>query len=423
MTHEIIRVDQGHLERFTVNGLQRPVLAQLGGNLELSCELSPPQQAEHMEIRWFRNRYKEPVYLYRTGQDLLGEIIPKYVERTELLKGDIGKGKVTLRIFNVTVDDDGSYHCFFKDGKFYEEHIMEVKVTGTSSDIQIFMHPPNTKGVMLECQSGGWFPEPHMEWRDSKGDLIPATSKSHSQDENKTFTMKMALLVESNSYWNVTCYIQNLVTHQEESISIVLPGELFSWKIIWIMILSISSSVMIAFHMTDCVKQHLVHGANSKKTYSWKKSEIKFIILALAAATGVLSLHLFQRVQVSDKYFELDTLWLEDISVILCVLIVFTMKLMSWVSFRLHDPLYSVYQSWMFYMAVVLGSLLAVFNIEKSVILLRKVTCLAGWIPERSITNVVILRSLELLGDINPLPQDAPEATCINTAENVAPST
>jgi hypothetical protein len=83
-----------------------------------------------MEIRWFKNRYSEPVYLYRNGKDLNEAIVYKYVERTELLKDDIGKGKVTLRIFKVTSVDSGSYHCFFKDDKFYEEHIIEVKVTG-----------------------------------------------------------------------------------------------------------------------------------------------------------------------------------------------------------------------------------------------------------------------------------------------------
>ena len=83
-----------------------------------------------MEIRWFQNRYTELTYLYRNGKDLLGETISKYVERTELLKNDIGRGQVTLRIFKVTAADDGPYHCFFKDGKFYEEHITVVKVIG-----------------------------------------------------------------------------------------------------------------------------------------------------------------------------------------------------------------------------------------------------------------------------------------------------
>ncbi|MEJ1282618.1 hypothetical protein NN561_013578 [Cricetulus griseus] len=113
-----------------VTGLEGPVVAPLGGNLELSCQLFPSQDAQHMEIRWFRHHYTQPVHLYRDGKDIYGETILKYVERTELLKDAIGEGRVTLRIFNVTVDDDGPYHCVFKDSNFYEEHITEVKVTG-----------------------------------------------------------------------------------------------------------------------------------------------------------------------------------------------------------------------------------------------------------------------------------------------------
>nr|ABS30715.1 skint 2 isoform c precursor [Mus musculus] len=322
-------------EKFTVTGLQRPVLAPLGGNVELSCQLSPPQQAQHMEIRWFRNRYREPVYLYRNGKDLHGETISKYVERTELLKDDIGKGKVTLRIFKLTADDDGSYHCVFKVGEFYEEHITEIKVTATSSVMYILMQPPNIKGVMLECHSGGWFPQPHMEWRDNKGNIIPATSKAHSQDENKLFNMTMMLLIEASSHRSVTCYLQNLLTHEEERISIVLSGELFSWKHVWIMILTTIGFMMIAFCMTYCVQQHLLYGSFSKEKCHWLKSTMVFMFSVIAVTGVMLILHLKQRVPVSDQHFELDTLWREDISVILCVLIVFIIKLISFIYFRL----------------------------------------------------------------------------------------
>ncbi|XP_055484719.1 selection and upkeep of intraepithelial T-cells protein 2-like, partial [Psammomys obesus] len=322
-------------KQFTVTSLQRTVLAPLGENLELSCQLIPPQQAQHMEIRWFRNRYTEPVHLYRNGKDLHGETVSKYVERTELLKNDIGKGKVTLRILKVTADDDGSYHCFFKDGEVYEEHITEVKVTATGSDIQILMHPPTIKGVMLECHSGGWFPQPRMEWRDSRGEVIPATSKSHSQGENKLFNMEMALLIETGSYRNVTCYLQNLLTYQEESISIVLSGELFSWKTVWIMMLSTIVLMLIAFYLTYCVQQHLIQGSYCMRICHCIKGPMVFMISMCAIVGVMLLLHLKQRVPASDPHFELDALWLEDISVILCVLIVFILKLISFIYFRL----------------------------------------------------------------------------------------
>ncbi|XP_041911234.1 selection and upkeep of intraepithelial T-cells protein 2-like [Arvicola amphibius] len=323
------------LEAFTVTGLTRPVLAPLGGNLELSCQLSPPQDAQHMEIRWFRNRYTQPVHLYRDGKDLHGETIPKYVERTELLKDDIGEGKVTLRIFSVTVDDDGPYHCVFKDGEFYEEHITEVRVTAIGSDIQILMHPTNTKGVMLECHSGGWFPLPLMEWRDSKGEVIPETLKSHSQDGNKLFNMTMALFINISSYQNVTCYLQNHQSHQEESISIILSGELFTWKSVWIWILSMITFMLIPFLMTSCAHQHLIQGSCSVRNYPWKGCAVAFMASMVAIIGVILTLCLKQRALVSDSYFELDTFWLEDISVIFFVLIVFKIKFISFTYFRL----------------------------------------------------------------------------------------
>ncbi|XP_051044286.1 selection and upkeep of intraepithelial T-cells protein 1-like [Phodopus roborovskii] len=214
-------------DRFTVTGLEGPVLAPFGTVLELSCQLSPPQNAQHMEIRWFRTHYTQPIHLYDDGKDLFGEIIPKYVERTELMKDDIREGKVTLRIFNVNPDDDGQYHCIFKDGKFYEEHITEVKVIAGSSRVQILVHPPTTKGVIVECLSRGWFPQPHLEWRDSRGEVIPAASKSYSQDRDKLFDMKITLDLRDSSLRNITCCIWNPLTGKEESTGIVLPGHSF----------------------------------------------------------------------------------------------------------------------------------------------------------------------------------------------------
>ncbi|KAM6217038.1 LOW QUALITY PROTEIN: selection and upkeep of intraepithelial T-cells protein 1-like [Rhynchocyon petersi] len=211
-------------EQFTVNALHKKILVHLGEVVELSCQLSPPQSAEHMEVRWFRNRYTQPVHLYKNGKDLYGETISRYVERTEFLKEAIGDGKVTLRILNISVDDDGQYHCFFQDGNFYDETIIELKVTATSLEVQVFVHPPTTKGVLVECNSGGWFPQPQMEWRDNRGEKIPHASISHSQDSEKLFNMKMTLLLTSSSNNNVTCYLQNPVTGQEGKTSIVLSG-------------------------------------------------------------------------------------------------------------------------------------------------------------------------------------------------------
>ncbi|XP_054994371.1 putative selection and upkeep of intraepithelial T-cells protein 1 homolog [Sorex araneus] len=237
--------------QFTVTALQETVLVSLGEEVELSCQLSPSQSAEHMEIRWFRNRYTQPVHLYKDGKDIYGETISKYVERTELMKKDIGEGKVTLRILGVRVDDDGPYHCLFQDGEFYDEAITELKVTATSIETQILVHPSTIKGVLLECNSEGWFPQPHMEWREDRGQIIPPTSESHSQDTDKLFNMKMTLLIRSHR--NVTCYLRNPVTGQEEITSIILQDALISWSDIWIFMLGLIVALLLVFIKSCCI--------------------------------------------------------------------------------------------------------------------------------------------------------------------------
>ncbi|XP_054577209.1 putative selection and upkeep of intraepithelial T-cells protein 1 homolog isoform X2 [Eptesicus fuscus] len=356
-------------EQFTVTGLQGPILAPFGGIVELSCQLSPPQNAEHMEIRWFRDRYTQPVHLYNNGKDLHVETISRYVERTELLKEAIREGKVTLRILNVSVDDHGQYHCFFKDGDFDEEAITEVKVTATSLGIQILVHPPNTKGLLVECNTGGWFPQPQMEWRDSGGEIIPPTSISHSQDTDKLFNMKMTLLLKSSSHRNVTCCLRNPVTGQEERTSIVLSDQLFPWNFIWIMILSIILGLLVIFIMVPsvdlyrrlkklqqkgsreqcsicsrvCTKDCLPNTGCTDccgKMINPVVVGIMILVLSLVVITSLISfLHHKSRVPASDPHFQLDTMWLEDITVILCVLTVFITMIISFIYFRFRGVL------------------------------------------------------------------------------------
>ncbi|XP_055978201.1 putative selection and upkeep of intraepithelial T-cells protein 1 homolog [Sorex fumeus] len=259
---QLITVSSG---QFTVTALQEHVLVSLGEEVELSCQLSPPQSAEHMEIRWFQNRYTQPVHLYKDGKDIYGETISKYVERTELLKEDIGEGKVTLRILGVRVDDDGPYHCLFQDGEFYDEAITELKVTATNVETQILVHPSTIKDILLECNSEGWFPRPQMEWRDERGQTIPPTSESYLQDKDKLFSVKMTLLIRSHR--NVTCSLRNPVTGQEEITRIVL------------------------------------------------------------------------QVPASEPYTQLDNIWLEDITVVLYILIVFITMVISFIYFKIRELL------------------------------------------------------------------------------------
>lgn len=109
----------------------RHVLARVGGHAEFSCQVIPLHSVEYMEVRWFRSGHSQPIYLYGGGHGVNGEAAPEYVNRTEFVKDAIGKGRVALRIHNISISDDGLYQCLFSDDSgFIDVASMNLSVTG-----------------------------------------------------------------------------------------------------------------------------------------------------------------------------------------------------------------------------------------------------------------------------------------------------
>ncbi|XP_015417713.1 PREDICTED: selection and upkeep of intraepithelial T-cells protein 2-like [Myotis davidii] len=67
---------------------------------------------------------------------------------------------------------------------------------------------------------------------------------------------------------------------------------------------------------------------------------IIIILLSIGVIASLISyLHHKSRVPASDPHFQLDTMWLEDITVILCVLTVFITMIISFIYFRFRGVL------------------------------------------------------------------------------------
>ncbi|XP_040834549.1 selection and upkeep of intraepithelial T-cells protein 8-like [Ochotona curzoniae] len=219
-----IKVMSSASEKLMVTMPAQHVVAIAGGQAELTCQLSPPRSAELMEIHWFRGDHSNPVYLYRGGREENGEADPEYVGRVEFVKETIGEGQVTLRINNISISDEGSYQCSFEDNGFSDMASLNLSVAAIGLDTQIHVQAPDNKGLLLECKSEGWYPQPKMEWRDSRGEEVPHSSISYSQDGAKLFHMKMTLLLQNKSQNSITCCIYNSLTAHEKKINIILAN-------------------------------------------------------------------------------------------------------------------------------------------------------------------------------------------------------
>ncbi|XP_066103571.1 butyrophilin subfamily 2 member A1-like isoform X2 [Saccopteryx bilineata] len=114
--------------QFTVVGPADPTWALVGENTVLGCHLSPERSAVDMEVRWFRYQFSPAVLVYKGGRERTEEQMEQYRGRTTFVSEDINKGRVALVIHNVTAHDNGSYRCYFQQGRSYDEAVVHLMV-------------------------------------------------------------------------------------------------------------------------------------------------------------------------------------------------------------------------------------------------------------------------------------------------------
>ncbi|XP_053519785.1 butyrophilin-like protein 1 [Artibeus jamaicensis] len=218
---------------FSVKGPAEPVVALLGADATLPCQLSPEQSTAHMHIRWYRAQLSPAVLVYQDGQEDGGEQMLEYRGRAELVADSISKGSVALLIRHIRATDNGQYRCYFKDGHVSQEATVELHVIGLGSVPHIHMTGPEDGGIRVLCSSGGWFPKPRLQWSDKAGAKLPSLSESHTQDGEGLFRTEASLVVTDSSLGNVTCSIQNPLSGQEKVATIFLPEPFFPKMCPW----------------------------------------------------------------------------------------------------------------------------------------------------------------------------------------------
>uniref|UniRef100_A0A8C9IVG0 Butyrophilin subfamily 2 member A2 n=1 Tax=Piliocolobus tephrosceles TaxID=591936 RepID=A0A8C9IVG0_9PRIM len=114
--------------QFTVVGPASPILAMVGENTMLCCHLSPEKNAEDMEVRWFRSQFSPSVFVYKGGRERTEEQMEEYRGRTTFVSKDMSRGSVALVIHNITAQENGIYHCYFQEGRSYDEAILRLVV-------------------------------------------------------------------------------------------------------------------------------------------------------------------------------------------------------------------------------------------------------------------------------------------------------
>ncbi|XP_033613598.1 butyrophilin-like protein 9 [Fukomys damarensis] len=229
LTHLLLYLQLGKADsEVKVIGPGESVLALVGEEVEFSCHLSQYMDVEHMEIRWFWGLASDVVHLYQDGQELFGEQMVQFKNRTKLFRDEMATGSVILRLHNVVPSDQGLYSCRFLSSNFSGEAIWELEVAGLGSDPHISLEGFKEGGIQLRCSSSGWYPKPQVQWRGHQGQCLPPETEAIVQDVQGLFRLETSVVVQGRAHRSVSCSIQNPLLIQKKEFVVQIAGQLYA---------------------------------------------------------------------------------------------------------------------------------------------------------------------------------------------------
>ncbi|XP_026018223.1 myelin-oligodendrocyte glycoprotein-like [Astatotilapia calliptera] len=105
-----------------VIGSNLPIVAAPGDDVILPCHLEPMFDVQGLTVEWSKPDLKpdpsdrlsrvEYVHLYRYRKEVPDMKMASYFRRTELFMDDMKHGNISLKILNVSEEDNGRYRCF-----------------------------------------------------------------------------------------------------------------------------------------------------------------------------------------------------------------------------------------------------------------------------------------------------------------------
>ncbi|XP_069491030.1 butyrophilin subfamily 1 member A1-like [Ambystoma mexicanum] len=192
----------------SVIGPAQPQVVLPGQDALMPCHLSPKINAENMTIRWYKGHYYDAVHVRQNGQDSNEEKMAAYRRRTELIRGGVRVGDLSLIIRNVSSSDSGQYSCLFDAGAFYEEATVELKVAAVGSSPFLYLEESQNGGILIACTSSGWYPKPESLWRNDNGDNLTESTEVKNPGQSSWFHIKTTHIISGDSQ-KLSCRIRN----------------------------------------------------------------------------------------------------------------------------------------------------------------------------------------------------------------------
>ncbi|XP_027132652.1 butyrophilin subfamily 3 member A2-like, partial [Larimichthys crocea] len=212
--------------QFKVVGSPEPIATIAGDDIILPCHLNPAKEAVSMAVEWTRpDLTPRFVHVRRGGEDLLDGQNLMYEGRTSMFINKLKHGDTSLRLSNVKLSDAGKYRCFFPD---YNRDAFVELVVGVVSSPAIVGIDRSSTGLVLQCESKGWYPEPEVFWLDAEGNLLSAGPTETVRGPDDLYTVSRRLTVEKRYSNSFTCRVQQKNINQTRETEIQILEDVFT---------------------------------------------------------------------------------------------------------------------------------------------------------------------------------------------------
>ncbi|XP_071022338.1 uncharacterized protein [Oncorhynchus clarkii lewisi] len=223
------------------------VVALAGDDIILPCFLKPNVSAKNMTVNWTRlNAKAENVHLYDESRDSYVDQFPSYKGRTSMFHEELKNGNVSLKLNRVNLSDAGNYSCLIPTLTSQVKNTTVQLLVGTISQPVISIVGTKDWGVVLKCESGGWFLEPEMEWLDSSGTILPADGppERHKDSEGR-YAVRRHVTVNQTDTNRFTCRVHlQEINHLKET-EIHVPDDVFPQSQVGLIIGLIAAAVVV----------------------------------------------------------------------------------------------------------------------------------------------------------------------------------
>uniref|UniRef100_A0A8C4GHD3 Ig-like domain-containing protein n=1 Tax=Dicentrarchus labrax TaxID=13489 RepID=A0A8C4GHD3_DICLA len=223
-----------------VIGSDKPVTVTVGDNNILPCQLEPPFDVRNLAVEWTRDG--EYVHVYRSMKDDPVLQDENFRGRTSVFHEEMIRGKISLKLTNVTELHAGSYTCFVqalqsqvrrvvcKCKDVNESQNKPVTVTvGDNVILPCHLEPPfNVTTLTVEWKRDGEYVHVYRSTKDDPGlqdeNFRGRTSLFHEEMIRGNISLKLTNVTELDA-GSYTCNVPKLQSQVRRGFINLTVGE------------------------------------------------------------------------------------------------------------------------------------------------------------------------------------------------------